>query len=101
MKVDGQNVTVTATEFPVSPTEEVAAALAEYAGASKEDVSISTVGPSWGREVSEKALRALIYFFGLLALYLAFRFEFKVSVVSIVAVLAVIAFFATFNWPFG
>jgi preprotein translocase subunit SecF len=103
VKVDGQNVTVTATEFPVSPTEEVAAALAEYAGASKEDVSISTVGPSWGREVSEKALRALIYFFGLLALYLAFRFEFKVSVVSIVAVLHDVIFtvgaYALFQFP--
>ncbi len=54
MKIDGQNVTVAAVKLPVSPTEEVADALAKYAGAERQDVSISTVGPTWGREVSRQ-----------------------------------------------
>jgi preprotein translocase subunit SecF len=103
VEIDGRNVTVTATELPVSPTEKVAAALAEYAGSSKEDVSISTVGPSWGREVSEKAIRALIYFFALLALYLSFRFEMKMAVASILAVMHdiifTVGFYAVFQFP--
>jgi len=87
VKIDGQNVTVTATVLPLSPTERVATALSKYAGANADEVSISTVGPTWGRDVSEKAVRALIYFFVLLALYLSFRFEFKMAVSSIIAVI--------------
>jgi preprotein translocase subunit SecF len=101
--VDGQNVTVTATKLPASPTERVAEALAKYAGAERQDVSISTVGPTWGHEVSQKALKALIYFFILLAIYLSFRFEMKMAVSAIVAVIHDIIFtvgvYALFHFP--
>jgi preprotein translocase subunit SecF len=103
VEIDGQNVTITAARLPVSPTEQVADVLAEYAGAEREEVSISTVGPTWGRDVSEKAVRALIYFFGLLALYLSFRFEFKMAVSSIIAVVHDIIIttgvYALFHFP--
>jgi preprotein translocase subunit SecF len=92
VKVDGKNVTVSAKTLPVSPTERMAIALAKYAGVNKEDVSISTVGPTWGHEVSKKAIQALIYFFILLALYLSVRFEFKMAVAAIIAVIHDIIF---------
>ncbi len=59
---------------------------------SPNDVNISTVGPTWGREVSQKALKALIVFFVLLALYLSVRFEWKMSASAIVAVIHDIVF---------
>jgi preprotein translocase subunit SecF len=90
--VSGQNVTVSAKVLPVSTVEKVATALATYAGANANEVSISTVGPTWGHEVSRKAVQALIYFFILLAIYLAVRFEFKMSVAAIVAVIHDIIF---------
>ena len=103
VKVDGQDVTITAKTLPVSPTEKVATALADYAGAQKDDVSISTVGPTWGHEVSQKALKALIYFFILLAIYLSIRFEFKMAASAIVAVIHDIIFtvgvYALFHFP--
>jgi preprotein translocase subunit SecF len=103
VKIDGQNVTITATKLPVSPTEQVADALAKYAGVERQEVSISTVGPTWGRDVSDKAIRALIYFFALLALYLSFRFEMKMAVASIIAVIHDIIFtvgvYALFQFP--
>jgi preprotein translocase subunit SecF len=92
VKVDGQNVTITAKTLPTSPTEKMAIALANYAGVHKEDVSISTVGPTWGHEVSKKAIQALIYFFILLAVYLSIRFEFKMAAAAIVAVIHDIIF---------
>src|SRR5262249_31599733 len=101
--INGQNVTVTAKTLPASPTETVAVALAKYAGASRDDVSISTVGPTWGHEVSQKAIKALIYFFILLALYLSIRFEMKMAVAAIVAVIHDIIFtvgvYALFHFP--
>jgi preprotein translocase subunit SecF len=90
--VSGQNVTVSAKTLPVSTVDKVATALATYAGVTQNDVSISTVGPTWGHDVSKKAVQALIYFFILLAIYLAVRFEFKMSVAAIVAVIHDIIF---------
>ena len=73
--------------------QSVAAALAKYAGTTNvNDVSITTVGPTWGHEVSQKALKALIIFFLVLAIYLAFRFEWKMSATAIVAVIHDIIF---------
>ena len=92
VSIDGQNVTVTAKTLPVSPTEKVAVALARYAGATRDDVSISTVGPTWGHDVSRNAIKALIYFFILLAVYLSIRFEMKMAVAAIVAVIHDIIF---------
>jgi preprotein translocase subunit SecF len=101
--VTGRDVIVAAKTLPVSPTEKVANALAKYAGASRDDVSISTVGPTWGHEVSQKAIKALIYFFILLALYLSLRFETKMAVTAIVAVIHDIIFtvgvYALFHFP--
>src|SRR5207244_5344924 len=56
------------------------------------DVSTTAVGPTWGHEVSRKAIRALIIFFFVLAAYLAIRFEWKMSAAAIVAVIHDIIF---------
>jgi preprotein translocase subunit SecF len=92
VKVSGQNVTITTTTLPVSPTEKVARALAKYAGVTANDVSISSVGPTWGNEVSHKAEQALLYFFLLLAVYLSVRFEAKMAAAAIIAVVHDIIF---------
>ena len=87
VKVSGRSITVSTKTLPVSPTEKVARALAKYAGATGNDVSISSVGPTWGSDVSRKAVQALVYFFLLLAIYLSVRFEFKMAATAIVAVI--------------
>jgi preprotein translocase subunit SecF len=92
--VDGRDVTVKVEKLPVSPVQSVAEALAKYAGADVSEVSVSTVGPTWGREVSKKALQALVIFFLLLAVYLSLRFEWKMAVAAIVAVIHDIIFAA-------
>ena len=85
--VDGQNVTITLEELPSSPLSDVAQALADYAGVDVSEVSISTVGPTWGETITRKAIQALIIFFLVLAVYLTFRFEWKMAVSSIIAVI--------------
>ena len=56
------------------------------------DVSISTVGPTWGDEVSRRRSRRSSIFFILLALYLSIRFEWKMAAAAIVAVIHDIIF---------
>jgi preprotein translocase subunit SecF len=66
---------------------DVRSALAEYAGIQPEQVSITNVGPTWGDKVSDKALQALVVFIVVLALYLTFRFEFRMAIAALIAVL--------------
>ena len=48
-------------------------------------VSVEDVGPNWGRQVSVKALRGLIVFLILVAIYIGFRFEPKMAAAALVA----------------
>ncbi|MFP5256019.1 MAG: protein translocase subunit SecF [Acidimicrobiia bacterium] len=66
--------------------DEVTAALAEAAGVEPADVSVSTVGPSWGDQVTEKAERALIWFFVVVTAYIAWRLEWKMAVGALASV---------------
>lgn len=50
-------------------------------------ISKQFVGPSWGKEISSKALRALIVFLIVVMIYLALAFEPKMAIAAIIAVL--------------
>ena len=65
---------------------DVTNALADQAGVGINEISRSEVGPSWGREITNKARTALIWFFVLLAIYITVRFEWKMAVAALVAV---------------
>jgi preprotein translocase subunit SecF len=62
-------------------------AFAEAAGVDAEDVSVASVSATWGEEITRKAVIALVVFLGLTALYISFRFEWRMSLTSIVAML--------------
>jgi preprotein translocase subunit SecF len=80
------SVRVESKRAAIEVQEEVRAALAAYANAQPADVSINDVGPSWGGEVSGKAVRALMIFFLVIAAYLSLRFEPKMAIAAIAAV---------------
>jgi preprotein translocase subunit SecF len=69
----------------------VTAKLAEVAKVTRNQVSINDVGPSWGKEISSKARRALIFFFLAIFAYISFRFEWKMAAAALAAVLHDIA----------
>ncbi len=48
-------------------------------------VAENSVGPSWGRQVSNKALRGLIVFLILVSIYISLRFEWKMAVGALAA----------------
>ena len=50
-----------------------------------EEVSVSSVSSSWGRSITEKALRALIVFFIVVSLYISWRLEWKMALTAIIA----------------
>lgn len=52
-----------------------------------EEVSVSAVSSSWGRSITEKAVRALLIFFVIVSMYIAWRFEWKMAIAAIAAML--------------
>ncbi len=81
-----ESVRVQAERSSKEVQENIKNVLAEYGGARASDVSITDVGPTWGSEVSSKAVRALVFFFIAIALYLSLRFEPKMAIAAVAAV---------------
>jgi preprotein translocase subunit SecF len=82
----GESVRVQSEEINPADEDKVTDALAQYGGVTRNDVSVDTVGPTFGDQVRDNAIRALIVFFIVVAAYLAFRFEWKMAIAAIVAV---------------
>jgi preprotein translocase subunit SecF len=82
----GTSVRVQSLDIQPSEEDAVTDALAKYGGVQRTDVSVNTVGPTFGDQVRNNAVKALIVFFGLIAIYLSIRFEWKMAGAAIVAV---------------
>ena len=65
---------------------QVTAALAELTGQDESAISVSTAGPSWGEEITNKAINALIVFFIVIALYITIRLRWEMAVGALLAV---------------
>ena len=61
------------------------AAIADVTGTESVDVSVDSVGPTFGSLVARQALIAFAVFLGVVALYMTIRLEFKMAMVGLVA----------------
>lgn len=83
--IDGERIRVQVGDQPDEVRVAVQAALAEKAGIETQEVSVAAVSSSWGRSITFKAIRALLVFFVLVSLYIAWRFEWKMALAAIAA----------------
>jgi len=86
--VGGNQLSVRTTSFTeLSDVErtELIDALAKQAGVSPSDISRTDVGPTWGAEISRKALEGLIVVLVAITIYISLRFEWKMAVGAQVA----------------
>ncbi len=60
-------------------------AMADAAGVSFDDVSVNVVSSSWGREITDKALRALLIFTAVVAVVISIRYEWRMALAAIAA----------------
>ena len=60
-------------------------ALAKMAGVSPNDVQLNDIGPSWGSDITDKAIRAVIIFLIVVTGYIWLRFEGKMALAALVA----------------
>ncbi|NNN00754.1 MAG: protein translocase subunit SecF [Acidimicrobiaceae bacterium] len=68
-------------------TNKVVDALAKVAGVSANQVSTSSVGPTWGGQITNRAIEALIVFFIAVVGYISVRFEPKMAGAAFIAMI--------------
>ena len=81
---------------------EVTEALIALTGAGTDEVSFNTAGPSWGEEITNKAVQALIVFFIVIAIYITVRLRWEMAVGALAAVAhdlgITVGLYSVFQW---
>jgi len=80
-----QRVRIQLGDLPVATRTTIQEALAKAANASVNDVSVSTVSSTWGRNITTKAINALLIFFLVVSMFIAWRFEWRMALSAIAA----------------
>jgi preprotein translocase subunit SecF len=78
-------VTVQVEELPRDEAAAVTADFAEAAGVEVQDVSFSFTSSTWGAEITDKAIRALVIFLLVVAVFISLRFEWRMALAAIAA----------------
>jgi preprotein translocase subunit SecF len=84
-QLGGETIRVTTEAVDTAESSEIRASLAEACGVQPDDVSVQLVGPTWGGEITNKALTALVVFLALLSIFLAIYFDWRMAVAALVA----------------
>ena len=71
----------------IGTTEHVQDSLAKELGVNVNQISTTFVGPTWGSQISSKALEALIAFLVVIVGYLSIAFEWKMATAAFVALM--------------
>ncbi|MFJ7907691.1 protein translocase subunit SecF [Kitasatospora sp. NPDC096204] len=68
-------------------SDEIRSELSQKLGVPLDTVEAQVIGPSWGKQISQKALTGLIVFMVLVTVYLAIAFEWRMAVSALVALI--------------
>ncbi|MCX6541505.1 MAG: protein translocase subunit SecF [Actinobacteria bacterium] len=82
-----ERLRIQTSEQPADVRQKVSAALAKAGKVDIKDISSNSVTASWGKEITNKAVRALVVFIILVALFIAWRFEWAMALSAIAAML--------------
>src|SRR5450755_1331671 len=81
------NYQVETKPLTTDESAKVTAAIASHFGVTSQQVSINTVGSSWGKQITSKAIESLIIFLIAIVLYLSVRYEWKMTAAAIIALI--------------
>jgi preprotein translocase subunit SecF len=77
--------TVQTGNLATNVTQNVAAALEKAFNVSQANMNVQIVGPTWGSQITNKAIEALIVFLIVIVIYLSIAFEWRMAVAAFVA----------------
>ena len=75
------------SESDPQKANEVWAAVSEDVGVPQDSGQVTTIGPGWGQAVTNAALLAFVLSIGAILLYIAVRFEYKMSITAVLALI--------------
>ena len=78
-------ITVQVEVLPREQADAVTAAFAEAAQVPLEDINFSFTSSTWGAEITDKAIRALVIFLLVVAVFISLRFEWRMALAAIAA----------------
>jgi len=86
VQITGDGFVQVQTEALSAAEQDVlSASVADAAGATVNDLNVSAVGPTFGAEVTRKAIEALVVFLIVVALFITWRFEWKMAGAALTA----------------
>jgi preprotein translocase subunit SecF len=86
-KLGGDRYRIETTAVSTDEATPIIKALSTELKVSESDITTQVVGPSWGNDVTHKALQSLLIFLALLVVYLAIAFEVKMAAGALIALL--------------
>jgi protein-export membrane protein SecD/preprotein translocase SecF subunit len=96
--VGDDRIRVVTSDLTPQESNEVRDAVAGSMDVATDDVTVQLVGPSWGAEITQKALQGLLFFLVAVVVYLAISFEPKMALAALAAlahdVLATVGIYA-------
>ena len=78
-------VRVQTETLTTAESTKLAASLAKTCGVGVDTIKVQVVGPTWGSEISKKALQGLIVFVLLVALFMSIYFEWRMALAGLIA----------------
>ncbi len=81
----GRSLRVQTESLTSEESKEVAENLATTFDVTVDQITIQLVGPSWGEEITQKALTGLVYFLILVVIFLSIYFEWRMALAALVA----------------
>ena len=85
-KVGDSKIRIQTGALSTAQSDAVESVIVSTFGVSAESIDTQIIGPSWGKEITKKALYGLIAFLLVIMLFLAMAFEPKMAIAAIIAV---------------
>jgi preprotein translocase subunit SecF len=83
----GDIIKVQVSDQPEEVSSRLRAEFADAAGVDADEVNVNLVSSSWGSEITDKAIRALVIFLVVVGVFISIRFEWRMAVAAIVAMI--------------
>ena len=84
---DGASVRVQTEAVELDVERAMVLALIDTTGADIVETNVDSVGPTFGRQIAQRALQALVVFLAVVVVFISIRFEWKMAVAAIAALI--------------
>lgn len=82
---DGAELRVRTATVDTEIQDRLTEAVAEVAGVTIDDTTVESVGPTFGEDITRRAIRALVVFLIVVVIFISLRFEWKMALAALAA----------------